>query len=109
MKVKSLPSLRGLAAAAALAIAAACATAPPPPPDAVYVETAPPAMQTEVVPVSPGPGYVWVGGYWNWGPSRSYVWVPGAWQRPPHANAHWVRHEWRHAKRGWYRVDGHWR
>jgi hypothetical protein len=26
------------------------------------------------VPPSPGPGYVWVGGYWNGG-----VWVPGYW------------------------------
>jgi hypothetical protein len=26
------------------------------------------------VPPSPGPGYAWVGGYWNAG-----VWVPGYW------------------------------
>jgi hypothetical protein len=26
------------------------------------------------IPARPGPGYVWVGGYWNGG-----VWVPGYW------------------------------
>jgi hypothetical protein len=90
-------------------LALAAATVPPPPPDADDVDQAPPAFRTEVVPVAPGPDHVRVNGWWNWGPSRTYVWVPGTWRRPPHAKARRVKPEWRHAKKGWCRVDGHWR
>ena len=65
-------------------------------------------MQTEVVGVAPGPGSVWIGGYWNWA-APNYIWVPGTWQTPPHEHAVWVAPEWRHESRGWWRVDGHWR
>ena len=95
--------------AAAVGVIGACVTAPPPPPRYVYADSAPPPDQVEVIPVSPGPGYVWTNGWWEWGPSRTYVWVPGKWDRAPHANAHWVRPQWRRSERGWYRQDGHWK
>ena len=42
---------------------------------------APPPPRYEVVPVSPGRDYVWVGGRWAWRPERHHhVWVPGAWR-----------------------------
>lgn len=95
-----------LAAAILAATLTACATAPPD--GVVYVQTGPPAMRTEVVAVSPGPGYAWVPGYWNWGGSE-YAWVAGTWQNPPHAKAAWVAPHWKHTSRGWYVVNGHWR
>ena len=54
---------------------------PPPPPPAAYV--------AGPVGVAPGPGYVWVDGYWNWVGGR-WVWVPGAWVLPPHGHRVWV-------------------
>lgn len=39
------------------------------PAPAVYVGTvsvAPPPPQVEVIGVPPQPGYLWIGGYWNW-------------------------------------------
>jgi hypothetical protein len=41
----------------------------------------PPAYQQQYVPVMPGPGYVWVDGYWA--PQRGRnVWIAGFWQAP---------------------------
>ncbi len=42
------------------------------PPDPVYEE------QTDV----PGPGYVWIGGYWGWN-GVDWNWYWGRWDRPP--------------------------
>ena len=70
------------------------------------VMVAPPAPQVEVVGVAPAPGYVWIGGYWNWVGGR-HVWVGGHWDagRPGY---HWVPHRWV-AYHGGYRMQrGHW-
>lgn len=40
----------------------------------------PPPPRVEVVTVSPGPEYVWVGGYHRWS-GRAYNWVPGHYER----------------------------
>lgn len=50
---------------------------PPPPPRVVRVR-----------PVSPGPGYVWVDGYW-YPQGRHYVWHQGYWTRAPYQGATW--------------------
>ncbi len=52
---------------------------------------------------APGPGYVWVPGYYNYN-----AWVPGAWALPPYAGAAWYGPHW-----GWYGgqrvfVRGYW-
>lgn len=73
-----------------------------------YVQPAPPVRRVEVITRAPGPGFVWVEGYWGW-QSRTYVWVPGRWERPPKRHAHWSPGRWRHHDRGWYWVPGHWR
>lgn len=46
------------------------------------------------VPVSPGPGFVWLDGYWFADGGR-YRWHDGYWTRPPFEGARWVgpRHE----------------
>ena len=42
----------------------------------VVVTVAPPAPRREVIPVAPGPRYVWEPGYYRWRHHR-YYWVPG--------------------------------
>jgi hypothetical protein len=77
----------------------------PPPPNVIYVQSAPPQPMTETVPVVPGPGYVWVAGYYQW-TGDDYVWVPGHYVEHPGA---WCAGQWRHdPERGWYYVLGHW-
>ena len=74
----------------------------------VYIRSGPPSVRAEVVAVSPGPGYVWVPGYYRYS-GNAYVWVGGRYERPPRARARWVRGHWERDRRGWYFVDGHWR
>jgi hypothetical protein len=56
---------------------------PPPPPRVVHV-----------VPVSPGPGFFWVEGYW-YPVGNHYKWHDGYWTRPPYEGARWIgpRHD----------------
>ncbi|HSW08479.1 hypothetical protein [Aquabacterium sp.] len=70
------------------------------------VTTAPPGEVAEVVTVAPGPGYFWIGGYWNWVGHR-HVWVGGHWQahRPGY---HWQAHRWHRDRSGWRAAPGHW-
>jgi hypothetical protein len=70
------------------------------------VSVAPPPPQVEVIGVPPQPGYVWLGGYWNWAGGR-HVWVGGHWEAP-RAGYRWVPHEWVHAGGGWRLRQGHW-
>ena len=51
---------------------------------------APPAPRiVRVRPVAPGPGYIWVEGYW-YPEGRHYKWHAGYWTRPPYEGAVWV-------------------
>ena len=54
----------------------------------------PPPRVVRVVPRSPGPGYVWVDGYW-YPAGGHYRWHEGYWTRPPFPGARWVgpRHD----------------
>ena len=74
----------------------------------VYVKIAPPAPRVEVKVVSPGTGYVWVGGYHRWS-GTAYVWVPGRWALPPRPGAVWVPGHWKSTPSGWLWRPGHWR
>ena len=70
----------------------------------------PPPAQTEVVPVAPGPTYVWVPGHWAWrGPRFGYVWVPGGYAVPAQPGYQWVPAHWAPRPGGWVWVEGHWR
>lgn len=70
----------------------------------------PPPLRHEVVVVRPGPGYFWVGGYWNWRPGyHRYVWVPGYWSRPPHRHAIWVAPRYSYHNHHHYYRHGYWR
>jgi hypothetical protein len=56
----------------------------------VYVAGDPPSPLVEVVPPSPGVGFIWIGGAWVW--NGSWVWESGHWDRPPHPGAIWIPH-----------------
>jgi len=71
------------------------------------VLTAPPAPIVETRIAAPGPGFVWIDGYWNWVGAR-HVWVPGRWV-PPRRGYVWVPHAWVREGRGWRLHEGYWR
>lgn len=73
-----------------------------------YVGYGPPPPRYGVVGVAPGPGYIWMDGYWNrYG--NDWRWVNGRWATPPRGYRRWERAEWRHEGRGWRFHEGHWR
>ena len=67
---------------------------PPPPPRAAYYGR----------PAIPGPGYVWINGFWNLNRGH-YAWQNGYWARPPYRGGYWVAP--RHDGRRYY--GGYWR
>ncbi|HEY0781260.1 MAG TPA: YXWGXW repeat-containing protein [Thermoanaerobaculia bacterium] len=112
MKFKTLAIL---AAASTVALLFAFTSAPQASAGARFdigfrVDIPPPVLRHEVVVVRPGPGYVWVPGYWDWsGPRRNYVWVGGVWARPPYRNAIWVGPRWERRHGEVFFMRGHWR
>lgn len=66
----------------------------------------PPALYHEMVPVRPGPRYVWQPGHWQWN-DYHYVWVRGRYLmvEPRHVHRQWVHGHWEYGR--W--VHGHWR
>jgi|SRR5579883_210030 len=73
-----------------------------------YASAPPPPLREEVFGVAPGPGFVWISGYWGYR-GNNYVWIPGRWERPPRPGARWEAGRWeRHGSRWGYR-EGHWR
>jgi WXXGXW repeat (2 copies) len=68
----------------------------------------PPPARVGMVGVSPGSGYVWVGGYQRWN-GNGYVWVPGRWARPPRAGLIWVSPRYVRSGGGWVFYKGYWR
>jgi hypothetical protein len=57
---------------------------------------------------APGPGYVWVEGFWNLNEGR-WGWVNGRWAVPPHRRSFWVADRWERHGNGWRYRRGHWR
>ena len=55
----------------------------------IQIGAPPPPRVVRVTPPSPGPGWVWVTGYW-YPVGRRYQWHEGYWSRPPYAGAVWV-------------------
>jgi len=55
----------------------------------VSVAFAPPPLPVYVQPICPGPEYIWVPGYWAYGP-YGYYWVPGTWVLAPYVGALWT-------------------
>jgi hypothetical protein len=67
-----------------------------------------PTNYNVVTTASPGPGYVYVEGYYNWNGSR-YDWVPSGWVRTPAPTAVWQPAHWQRAEGGYVWVGGAWR
>jgi hypothetical protein len=70
----------------------------------------PPPAPYAVGPVgyAPGPGYVWVDGFWNLNGGR-WAWANGRWAVPPHPHAVWDADRWERHGHGWRYHRGHWR
>ena len=54
---------------------------------------APPLLPSYSQPAVPGPGYIWIPGYWGWN-GTGYYWVPAYWARPPAAGLLWTPGYW---------------
>jgi hypothetical protein len=95
----------GIAGAVALAVLPAVSSA------AVFVglsvNIAPPAIPLYVQPPLPAPGYLWVPGYWAWGPA-GYYWVPGTWVEPPAVGLLWTPGYWGWANGAYLWHAGYW-
>jgi hypothetical protein len=74
---------------------------------ASYPTFGPPGGRGEVVIRSPGPGYIWIAGYWGWGGGR-YYWVPGRWVRGRRGQ-NWVDGRWEQQGKRYVWRKGHWR
>jgi hypothetical protein len=72
-------------------------------PQYLVVDQAPPPDPVEVIPASPGPDYLWVGGFYSWD-GGSYHWQRGRWQVPPAGAGPWVAPQWS----GGRFTPGHW-
>lgn len=95
-------------------------TPPPPPAPAVVVSAplgasaeiavvmAPPPPRQEVVYAMPGPGYVWINGFWGWRAGR-HVWIAGHYERPPHGRRAWVEPRWERRGGNYFFIEGRWR
>ncbi len=59
----------------------------------IVVTIAPAPLPVYVQPVCPGPGFIWVPGYWAWN-GDGYFWVPGTWVFAPFPGALWTPGYW---------------
>lgn len=78
------------------------------PPITVVAPMAPPPMRVEVISNSPGPGFLWVAGFWRWD-GRQHQWEQGRWEQK-RERERWVPHHWAPDGRGQRQShDGRWR
>ena len=73
-----------------------------------YATSAPPPVRVEARGFAPGPGYVWIDGYWGYR-GGNYAWVAGRWDRPPRARARWQPGRWETRRGRYYYREGRWR
>lgn len=59
----------------------------------VQVDLAPPPLPVYAQPPVPAPNYIWMPGYWAWGPG-GYFWVPGSWVQAPQPGLLWTPGYW---------------
>jgi WXXGXW repeat (2 copies) len=74
---------------------------------ALSVRIGPPVLPIYVQPYCPGPGYIWVPGYWAYGPDE-YFWVPGTWVYPPEAGLLWTPGYWAWENDFYFWHGGYW-
>jgi hypothetical protein len=72
----------------------------------VVVQSQPPPERIEAIPMSPGPGYIWVRGHWAWH-HEHWDWFNGHWERVMGPGRVWVSGQWVARGNGWVWVEGH--
>ncbi len=65
----------------------------------ITASSAPPPIPVYSQPPIPGPGFIWIPGYWAWD-GQEYYWVPGFWAMPPAVDLLWTPGYW-----GWDDAD----
>jgi WXXGXW repeat (2 copies) len=60
----------------------------------ISVRIGPPPLPIYAQPICPGPGYLWVPGYWAWSDDDGYYWVPGTWVLAPAVGYLWTPGYW---------------
>ncbi len=73
----------------------------------VSIRIGPPALPVYSQPYCPDPGYIWVPGYWAYGPD-GYYWVPGTWVLPPEPGLLWTPGYWAFADGFYVWHRGYW-
>jgi hypothetical protein len=70
---------------------------------------APPAIQSEVIPVQPYTNAVWQPGYFRYDlGTDSYNWVSGQWVTPPAIGAMWVAPAYQYDNGAYLLIPGRW-
>ena len=65
----------------------------------VITQSEPPPPQVEVVPVSPGPDYLWTPGWWSWN-GGAWFWIGGGWHHPVRPGHVWFHGSFNHGRGG---------
>ena len=73
----------------------------------VTVGTPPPPLPVYAQPPCPSPGYVWMPGYWSYGP-YGYYWVPGTWVMAPQPGYYWTPGYWGYQNDAYQWYPGYW-
>jgi len=74
----------------------------------VSVTFGPPPLPVYAQPLCPGPGFVWIPGYWAWDPGIGYYWVPGLWVLTPFVGALWTPGYWAWSNGVFIWYEGYW-
>jgi hypothetical protein len=91
----------------AVAALGCVATATTPPPRGVTVNGPPPAPLADERQAPPGPGAIWIAGYWHW-TGIEYAWIPGHWEGKPPPGATWQAPRYVRAGDAYYYEPGAW-
>jgi WXXGXW repeat (2 copies) len=75
---------------------------------ASYATYAPPPVRVETFGVAPGPGYVWVNGFYTYR-GNNYAWTPGRWAVPPRGRHVWEPGRWENRGGRYQFRQGRWR
>jgi hypothetical protein len=73
----------------------------------ITVGLPPPVIPVYEQPAVPAPNYLWMPGYWAWGPG-GYYWVPGTWMLAPEPGLFWTPGYWAWNGSGYFWNQGYW-